>query len=343
MASVLYYGVTESDQCFYAMELIEGETLAERVQRTGPLPVPDALEIIAQVASALEAAEKYGLVHRDLKPANLMLVGGPGINVKVIDFGLVKMVGAHELNDQITHDGFIGTPAFASPEQFCGAEIDRRSDYFSLGSTLVYLLTGNPPFNGDEIAKLLCRTDLLRTSSCSSGSPSVRTPTSRSWSLPVPVRKLADSLLSAAPEHRPQNGQALVKAIAECQQTTGKTKQIGWKTAWAVAAGFGVLLAGLSFLFQNGFFAEDSRGKSIAVLPFDNLSPAKDDSYFADGVQDDILTNLAKIADLKVISRGSAQVYRNPTNRPPPGKSVRRSTSVTSSKGVSGAKEAGSE
>jgi serine/threonine protein kinase len=85
---VLYYGIAQDGQCYYAMELLEGETLAEVVQRSGPLTVRDALEVTAQVASALAAAEQQNLVHRDLKPANLMLLSGPGINVKVIDFGV---------------------------------------------------------------------------------------------------------------------------------------------------------------------------------------------------------------------------------------------------------------
>jgi serine/threonine protein kinase len=135
VVNVLYYGVASDGQCYYAMELVEGETLAERVRRSGTLPVAEALEVIAQVASALIAAEKQGLVHRDLRPANLMLLSGASINVKVIDFGLAKIVGSHE-PDRITHDGFIGTPAFASPEQFSDRDIDQRSDYFSLGSTL---------------------------------------------------------------------------------------------------------------------------------------------------------------------------------------------------------------
>jgi serine/threonine protein kinase/Tfp pilus assembly protein PilF len=307
VASVLYYDVTESGQCFYAMDLVEGETLAERIQRSGPLSTPDALGVIAQVASALEAAEKHGLVHRDLKPANLMLVDGPDIDVKVIDFGLAKMVGAQEPNDRITHDGFIGTPAFASPEQFRGAQIDQRSDYFSLGSTLFYLLTANPPFNGDQISELAAQ--MIHRGPLIAQLKAAR--------VPAPVRKLANSLLSAAPEDRPQNGQALVKGIAKCQRAIRKTQRIGRKTGWTVATGVCVLFAALLFLFQSGFFTKDSTAKSIAVLPFDNLSPAKDDSYFADGVQDDILTNLAKIADLRVISRASVQVYRNPANRPP--------------------------
>ena len=318
VASVLYYGVRPYGPCFYAMELVEGETLAERVERSGPLSTRDALEVVAQVTKALEAAEKHGLVHRDLKPANLML-NGPEINVKVIDFGLAKMVGHQEPKDRITYDGFIGTPAFASPEQFSGAKIDQRSDYFSLGSTLFYLLTGNQPFKADEIAELL-RTDPVRTSSrpFAFGSNAFQTsgPPSLPKTIPSPVRRLAAALLSPDPKDRPQNGPALVEAITKCQRAIEGTKRIGKNAFLAVAAV--LLVVAITFIFQSGFLKKDNAAKSIAILPFDNLSPVKDDSYFVDGVQDDILTNVAKIADLQVISRGSVQTYRNPANRPPP-------------------------
>ena len=306
VANVLYYGVRPYGPCFYAMELVEGETLAEQVERTGPLSTSDALEVIAQVAKALEAAEKHGLVHRDLKPANLMLLNGPGINVKVIDFGLAKTVGHQEPSDRITYDGFIGTPAFASPEQFSGAQIDQRSDYFSLGCTLFYLLTGNQPFKANQIIEL-------------AGQMVHQEPVIarlKAAGIPSPVRTLATTLLRPDPKNRPQNGQALVEAITRCQRAIEGKKRIGRNAFWAIPAG--LLIAGIVFLFQSGIFPNDSTAKSIAVLPFNNLSPIKDDSYFVDGVQDDILTNLAKIADLQVISRGSVQAYRDPENRPIP-------------------------
>ncbi len=176
MASVFHLGERADGQCFYAMEFIEGETLSERVARRGPLPVGLALEIIAQVTRALIAASQQGLVHRDLKPANLMLVKGgalgaaacpggafaaPGgshdgdeILVKVIDFGLAKAVT--DGGDLTGIGNFLGTPHYASPEQFSGAAepLDSRSDIFSLGVTLWFLLAGSLPFPGrtlDEI------------------------------------------------------------------------------------------------------------------------------------------------------------------------------------------------
>jgi len=104
------------------MELIEGESVEARVRRAGPLPVPVALEIAVQVAHALIAAEAQRLVHRDLKPANLMLAKGPELTVKVIDFGLAKATVDAACEADLTHGGFVGTPTFASPEQWYAFE-----------------------------------------------------------------------------------------------------------------------------------------------------------------------------------------------------------------------------
>jgi serine/threonine protein kinase len=303
VASVLYYGVRKDGQCFYAMELVEGETLAERVQHQGPLPVNDALEVIAQIASALQAAEKFGLVHRDLKPANIMLVSGPAINVKVIDFGLAKLMGSQEPADRITCNGFVGTPAFASPEQFSGEQIDQRADYFSLGSTLYYLLTAKTPFKADRLSELA---GTITTTA-------VPVDHLKAAGITLPVRRLMLSLLQTDPKRRPRDGQALTEAVGKCQRETRRGK---WKSAWSVAAMAATLLvvAGAAYLAIRTF-DRNSKPRSIAVLPFDNLSPMGDKAYFADGVQDEILTDLATVADLQVISRSSVQAYRNRASR----------------------------
>ena len=147
VASVFYYGVRKSDgQCFYAMELVEGETLETRLRRAGPVPTALALEVITQVAKALAAAEAQGIVHRDLKPSNLMLALGPEFTVKLIDFGLAQAAVAGEAD--LKHGGFVGTPAFASPEQCAGGEVDVRSDLYALGVMLWEMMTGHWPFTG---------------------------------------------------------------------------------------------------------------------------------------------------------------------------------------------------
>src|SRR5215471_15613061 len=156
IATVYQFGTRlETGEYFYAMELIEGETLDERVRRAGPLDVRTTIEIAQQVTSALAAAEEHGLVHRDLKPANLMLVSASnktsskkGLLVKIIDFGLAKAIHAQIDPKSLTHDKFVGTPAFASPEQFEHSALDVRSDIYSLGETLWFALTGKTPFSG---------------------------------------------------------------------------------------------------------------------------------------------------------------------------------------------------
>ena len=159
VASVFHLG-EEGGNYFYAMEFIDGETLEAFVRRTGPLPPILALKIAVQVANALRAAAREGLVHRDIKPANLMLLqedeeegGAEERHVKVIDFGLAKVTrqGDGEASATITVAGFVGTPHFASPEQLEEKDLDVRSDMYSLGVTLWYMLTGRPTFAGSLV------------------------------------------------------------------------------------------------------------------------------------------------------------------------------------------------
>ena len=201
VASVFYYGMRKSDgQCFYAMELVEGETLEARLRRSGPLPPALALEVIAQVARALVAAEAQGLVHRDLKPANLMLVEGPELTVKVIDFGLAKAAATAGSETDLTHGGFVGTPAFASPEQFTGTSVDVRSDLYSLGITLWEMLTGQTPFRGDS-AQVMYQHQHAPL------------PLGQLEGVPQPVVVLVEVLLEKDPGRRFQNPTELLKAM----------------------------------------------------------------------------------------------------------------------------------
>src|SRR5213593_1498769 len=153
VARVTYY-CEQDGECFYAMELVEGETLEARVRRDGPMPLAVALQVIEQAARAFAVAEVCGVVQREIKQSNTMLESDPSetLIVKVIDYGVAKVMGPQaEAGAEETRVGFIGTPAFASPEQFAGTgqmPIDTRSDIYSLGVTLWYLLTGRTPFVG---------------------------------------------------------------------------------------------------------------------------------------------------------------------------------------------------
>jgi serine/threonine protein kinase/tetratricopeptide (TPR) repeat protein len=199
IASVFYYGVRKSDgQCFYAMELVEGETLEARMRRDGSLPASFALALVEQVTRAMAVAESQGLVHRDLKPANLMLVSGPDLTVKIIDFGLVKAAAASESN--ITHGAFVGTPAFASPEQLRGAAVDIRSDLYSLGVIVWQMVVGRTPFRGST-AEVMYQHQHASL------------PIEQLKDVPQPVALLLEMLLQKDPNRRFKGPAELLKAI----------------------------------------------------------------------------------------------------------------------------------
>src|ERR1700722_5283528 len=156
VASVFHLG-TDHESYFYAMEFIDGQTVDTYMKQSGPLTPLEALEITLQVSRALAAAAKQQLVHRDLKPANLMLVDEEGEKVvKVIDFGLAKSAKREgEDSGALTvGGGFVGTPHFASPEQLEERDIDIRSDIYSLGATLYYMVSGRPPYSG-SVAQIM--------------------------------------------------------------------------------------------------------------------------------------------------------------------------------------------
>jgi serine/threonine protein kinase len=151
VATVFHLG-NSGDGFFYVMEYVDGETVESRIRREGPFRPDLALRIARQVARALVAAERQKLVHRDIKPSNLMLVNEADeehLLVKVIDFGLAKSVGpSSDKSVTVTLGGFVGTPHFASPEQLEERETDARSDIYSLGATVWYMLSGRPPYEG---------------------------------------------------------------------------------------------------------------------------------------------------------------------------------------------------
>jgi len=318
VATVFHFGETPAGQCFYAMELVEGETLEARVRRDGPLPVSVTLDIAEQIARALAAAEKHGLVHRDLKPSNVMVVSNDadaadGLTVKVIDFGLAKpVVMTHVPSDQ-KQPRFSGTPGFASPEQLTAHSTspDARSDIYSLGATLWYLLSGKPPFAGRTLREL--REEQFQ-----------RLPVEQLTAAKVPasLATLLHSMLAANPAKRPQSARELLAGLRQCRkaiEARPRRRKLLQLTALAFLAIGGLGLT--SYFWYRQHFAErqlltalTAPEKSIAVLPFENLGNDKDDAFFADGVQDDILTKLAKIRDLKVISRTSVMQYRGTRN-----------------------------
>ena len=307
IATIYQFGIREeTGQYFYAMELIEGETLEERVRRAGPLSVRTSIDIAQQVTAALAAAEKRGLVHRDLKPANLMLVSHEGeidnnekVVVKIIDFGLAKALRGPVFPMSLTRGGFVGTPAFASPEQFEHSALDVRSDIYSLGETLWFALTGKTPFAGHS-AEEIQRAQQANV-------PPIEQ--LKAAHVPSRLRLLLESMLVLEPASRPGTHE-LAARLQRCSPEARSVRRT--RFALAVAA---IVILGMSalFVFQPSRIRNSplNPDKSIAVLPFENRSEDKANAYFADGIQDEILTRLSKIADLKVISRTSTQQYQS--------------------------------
>lgn len=298
----------ETGDCFYAMEFIEGETLQARVSRAGVLAPREALQMARQVARALAAAEKRGLVHRDLKPSNIMLGAahpddstGDEAWVKVIDFGLAKAV-TEEIDPKAT-PRFLGTVAFSSPEQIAGEAVDTRSDIYSLGVTLWYSLTGKVPFSRRAHHQ-------APSNPASQALPTAQLIASR---VPSPVVVLLEKMLSLDPKDRPASAAELGQSMQECLESLGPKKT--GLAHWAWAAGLTAAAALIVLALYLGRPASVPNDKSIAVLPFRNLSEDRNNAFFAEGVQDDLLSRLVKIRDLRVISRlGTSRYPANSTH-----------------------------
>jgi TolB-like protein/Tfp pilus assembly protein PilF len=312
VAGVFRFGaLADADRCYCAMELVEGETLEALVRREGQLKLETALEIATQVTRALMAAAERGLVHRDLKPANIMLArngGAPAkIEVKVIDFGLAKATSDLSEEMNLTRGEFVGTPAFASPEQFAGGSIDARTDIYALGVTLWFALSGRLPFAGRTIEEI--RQNQTRE----------KLPLEQLQGVPRRVIELLRTCLALDPEQRPASAHKLLEALESCRARSVPRRS----TATLAVAAIAVFALGIAafLLWRNRApdlaAATTPPEKSIAVLPFENRSSDPDNAYISDGIQDEILTRLSKVADLRVISRTSTQHYKStPENLP---------------------------
>src|SRR5438067_415862 len=328
---------TEGNRHFIATEFIEGVTLRATLAR-GRMSVHAALEVAVQVASALAAAHETGVVHRDIKPENIMI--RPDGYVKVLDFGLAKLTeqksasddqGLTVTNTQHTQAGLVlGTPRYMSPEQARGQPADARSDIWSLGAVIYEMVSGVPAFSGATPSD--CIASILKTEA---------SPLSRV--APAAPPELQSVLHKALRKNRDERYQTIADMLADLRSLKEKLEraasapkfQPAW--LWSAAVSAIVLIAiGALFFTRYRSLPVAARAtsssvpdgtalsapanipeKSIAVLPFENRSHDPDNAYFADAIQDEILTRLSKIADLKVISRTSTQHYKTvPANVP---------------------------
>jgi serine/threonine protein kinase/Tfp pilus assembly protein PilF len=271
----------DSDQAdglvYYVMPYIEGETLRHRLDRERQLPVDDALQIAREVADALNYAHKAKVVHRDIKPGNILVDNGHAL---VADFGIARAIGS---GDSSTGH-IIGTPGYMSPEQIEGVqEIDGRSDIFSLGCVLYEMLVGEPPFRGSTVMAIIANR-------LSSPVPSART---RRELVPEAIDFALRKAMATIPADRYQTAAQFVEAVS---------------TPATVAIAVGAAQAMVEAV-------QTTRSKSVAVLPFENMSTDPENEYFSDGITDDIIAQLSKISALKVISRTSSMQYKKTTKK----------------------------
>ena len=307
------YEVGERDgQCYFSMKFVEGGQLDEVVKHTA-MSIRQGVELIAKIARTVHYAHEHGILHRDIKPGNILLdtKGEPHLT----DFGLARLV---ESESTVTRTlDVLGTPSYMAPEQAGGnspttARLTSATDVYGLGGVLYQLLTGHPPFAGGttyETIKLLLDT-------------APRPP--HLWN-PKVDRDLSTICLKCL-EKDPQNRYSSALALAEDLERWLKREPIqarrsgviGRGKKWlqrnptlaAVVALSFALIAAVGVLVWKGELFHHLPTTGIAVLPFENLTNDKEDASFADGVQDDLLTKLAKIADLRVISRTSVMGYQ---------------------------------
>ncbi len=259
---------------YYVMPYVDGESLRSLLNREKQLPVDDALQIAREVADALDYAHSQDVVHRDIKPENIMLSRGHAL---VVDFGIGKalhVAGA----DQLTQTGVsIGTPAYMSPEQAAGQQdLDGRSDLYALGCVLYEMLAGEPLFSGPTAQAIIAKHI----------TESVTSVLARRSTVPANVDEALGRVLAKAPADRFTTGARFAEALAAPAASTGRHPA------------------------PEPAPVSGAPEKSIAVLPFANISADPENEYFSDGITEEIINALTQLPGLHVAARTSAFSFK---------------------------------
>src|SRR5438094_6705148 len=317
------YEIGEDHSIHYiASELIEGETLRERLTR-GRMQLSEAVDVAIQVASALAAAHHAGIVHRDIKPENIML--RPDGYVKVLDFGIAKLA---ELDVPVTIPrdealllvetnlgSILGTVRYMSPEQAYGAPVDKSTDIWSLGVVLNEMVTGHVPFTGDTPREVM-------SSILEKEPPQLTTYVAH---IPAELQQIVSKTLRKDREERYRSAHDLLEALkglrhkleveAELYPSTATPSWLRWTRSTALVLGLLVaaMAVAVPFYWHRNLTTSSPPEKSIAVLPFLDLSETKDQEYFCDGMSEEIIDALAKVEGLRVVARASSFSFKGKT------------------------------
>jgi serine/threonine protein kinase/tetratricopeptide (TPR) repeat protein len=268
----LYDSGESAGMLYFVMPVMRGQTLRERLQEAGQLSVHEAVSLAAEVADALAYAHRQGIVHRDIKPENILLHEGHAV---VADFGIGKALTAARDTGLLTQVGMmVGTPAYMSPEQAAGEDVDGRSDLFALGCVMYEMLTGVAAFTAPTHAALIARRFFHTPPSVVEARADV----------PDWIASLVLQLLARDAVDRPASASDVVVSL----RTPSAPQPVVVRPA-AIAA------------------------NTIAVLPFENMSADADNQYFSDGLTEEIITDLSRIKALRVTSRASSAQHKGST------------------------------
>ena len=295
---------------YYVMPLVEGESLRARLNREKQLPLDDALEIAREVADALSYAHARGVVHRDIKPENILLESGHAV---VADFGIAKAVDAAG-GEALTQTGMaVGTPLYMSPEQAAGEQaVDGRSDLYSLGCVLYEMLGGQPPFTGPTVESVVHQHLVAEPPAITQLRPAV----------PAAVAGVLQRALAKTPADRFNPAAQFADALRGASGATGVAGAARGSVAsrWSrrrfvigtVAALVVIAAAAGLYVVWHGRSGGDTGGaQSVAVLPFVDLSPERDNAYLGDGMAETLINALANVPGLNVAARTSAFSFRD--------------------------------
>ena len=300
---------------FLTMEFIEGQTM-DRIITPEGLPLAKLLDIGIAVTDALSVAHEKGIVHRDLKPANVMLSNNG--QVKVLDFGLAKVTQPaqaseddHTLQMELTRQGTIlGTTPYMSPEQLRGQDVDARSDIFAFGSLLYELTTGRRPFSGAT------NTDVMSSILRDTPRPIVQVKPD----LPPELGRIVARCLEKEPDDRYPSARDVRNELLELRRSvesgTARTAAVRRPRRRGAAAAAALVLAVIAVFVFTGRDrgtpeqAATTEDRTIAVLPFVNMSPDPDQEYFSDGISEELLNLLSKVSGLRVAARTSSFSFK---------------------------------
>jgi len=293
---------TPDEQVFIAMAFYEGIPLNKRIEQ-GSLKLEEAVDIGMQIAEGLQAAHRMHIIHRDIKSSNVMATASG--QIKILDFGLAKRAGATLLTKS---GATVGTVPYMSPEQARGEKVDHRTDIWSLGVVLYEMITGRLPFESPYSEAVVY---------------SILNEEPKPFSLvrndvPAEIETIVKRCLQKNPSNRYPHADEFIVDLrrvmagvgkeAPSQKTPKPTKV--QRRNWYLIGGAALVVALLLFIFVPRFISHSEIISSIAVLPLDNLSRDPEQEYFADGMTEALITDLAKISSLRVISRTSVMHYK---------------------------------